>query len=58
MLTLADKVAHAHREDGADVSGLEQSAIADITEALGAWVSVSLACAKLRSYSQARSGPI
>ena len=35
VLTLADKVAHAHREDGADVSGLEQSAIADITEALG-----------------------
>ena len=35
VLTLADKVAHAHREDGTDVSGLEQSAIADITEALG-----------------------
>jgi hypothetical protein len=35
VLTLVDKVAHAHREDGTDVSGLEQSAIADITEALG-----------------------
>src|SRR5581483_6155094 len=35
VLTLSEKVAHAHREDGADVSGLEQSAIADITEALG-----------------------
>ena len=35
VLTLADKVAHAHREEGEDVSGLEQSAIADITEALG-----------------------
>lgn len=35
VLTLAEKVAHAHREDGVEVSGLEQSAIADITEALG-----------------------
>ena len=35
VLTLADKVASAHREDGVAVSGLEQGAIADITEALG-----------------------
>lgn len=35
VLTLADKVAHAHREDGMEVSGGEQAAIADITEALG-----------------------
>lgn len=36
VLTVADKVANAHREDGVAVSGLEQSAIAEITEALGA----------------------
>jgi hypothetical protein len=35
VLTLAGKVAHAHSEDGVEVSGLEQGAIADITEALG-----------------------
>ena len=35
VLTLSDKVANAHREDGVAVSGLEQGAIADITEALG-----------------------
>ena len=35
VLTLAEKVANAHREDGVAVSGLEQGAIADITEALG-----------------------
>ena len=36
VLTVADKVANAHREDGGAVSELEQSAIAEITEALGA----------------------
>jgi hypothetical protein len=35
VLTLADKVANAHREDGVAVSGLEEAAIADVTEALG-----------------------
>jgi hypothetical protein len=35
VLTLADKVANAHSEDGTAVSGLEQGAIAGITEALG-----------------------
>ena len=35
VLTLADKVANAHREDGTAVSGLEEAAIADVTEALG-----------------------
>jgi hypothetical protein len=35
VLTLADKVASAHREDGMAVSGGEQAAIADITAALG-----------------------
>ncbi len=35
VLTLADKVASAHREDGMAVSGPEQAAIADITDALG-----------------------
>jgi hypothetical protein len=36
VLTLADKVAHAHREDGVDVSDGERAAMAEITEALGA----------------------
>jgi hypothetical protein len=36
VLTLADHVANAHREDGVAVSGGEQAAIADITAALGA----------------------
>ena len=35
ILTLADKVASAHREDGQSVSGAEQQAIADIATALG-----------------------
>ena len=35
VLTLADKVASAHREGGAAVSGAEQAAIADVTTALG-----------------------
>jgi hypothetical protein len=35
VLTLADHVANAHREDGMAVSGGEQAAIADITAALG-----------------------
>ena len=36
VLTLADKVANAHTEDGVAVSGPEHQVIADITEALGA----------------------
>jgi hypothetical protein len=35
VLTLADKVADAHKEDGMAVSGPEHAVIADITEALG-----------------------
>jgi hypothetical protein len=35
VLTLADHVANAHREDGVAVSGGEQAVIADITAALG-----------------------
>ena len=35
ILTLADKVAGAHREDGKSVSDSEQQAIAEITTALG-----------------------
>lgn len=35
VLTLSDHVATAHREDGVAVSPGEQTAIADITEALG-----------------------
>jgi hypothetical protein len=35
VLTLADKVANAHKEDGTAVSGPEHAVIADITEALG-----------------------
>lgn len=35
VLTLADKVATAHKEDGVAVSGPEHVVIADITEALG-----------------------
>ena len=35
VLTVADKVAHAHKEDGMAVSGPEHAVIADITEALG-----------------------
>ena len=35
VLTLADKVANAHQEDGMAVSGPERAVIADITEALG-----------------------
>lgn len=36
VLTLASKVAAAHREDGQDVSPAEAQAIAEITTALGA----------------------
>jgi hypothetical protein len=36
VLTLANEVASAHREDGADVSGAEQAAIDQIATALGA----------------------
>jgi len=35
VLTLADKVASAHREGGASVGDAEQAAIADITASLG-----------------------
>ena len=35
VLTLADKVANAHQEDGVAVSGPERAVIADIAEALG-----------------------
>ncbi len=35
VLTVADHVANAHREDGVAVSAGEQTAIADITTALG-----------------------
>ncbi len=35
VLTLADKVASAHKEDGMTVSGPEHAAIDDITTALG-----------------------
>jgi hypothetical protein len=36
VLTLADKVANAHREHGQSVSDAEQQAITEITSALGA----------------------
>jgi hypothetical protein len=36
ILTLADKVANAHREDGKNVSDAEQQAIDEIATALGA----------------------
>ncbi len=36
IITLAEKVASAHREHGADVSDAEQAAISEIREALGA----------------------
>jgi hypothetical protein len=36
ILTLADKVANAHREHGQNVSAAEQEAIAEIATALGA----------------------
>jgi hypothetical protein len=35
ILTLADKVAHAHREGGTDVSDAERSAIDEISASLG-----------------------
>jgi hypothetical protein len=35
VLTLADKVANAHREHGESVSEAERQAIGEITEALG-----------------------
>ena len=35
MLTLADRVAHAHREDGVEVSDAERQAIEEIAAALG-----------------------
>ena len=34
-MTLVEKVAHAHREHGAEVSDAEQTAINEITAALG-----------------------
>jgi hypothetical protein len=36
VVTLAEKVAHAHREDGADVSPAEQGAIDEISASLAA----------------------
>jgi hypothetical protein len=36
VLTLADRVAHAHREDGVEVSDAERQAIEEIAAALGA----------------------
>ena len=36
VLTLAEKVAHAHREDGQEVSPAEQAALDEIAAALGA----------------------
>jgi len=35
VLSVADRVAKAHREDGADVSGPEQAAMDDIASAMG-----------------------
>jgi hypothetical protein len=35
VVTLADKVAHAHRESGADVSDAERGALGEISAALG-----------------------
>jgi hypothetical protein len=35
VLSVADRVAKAHREDGADVSGPEQAAIDEISAAMG-----------------------
>jgi hypothetical protein len=35
VVTVAERVAHAHREDGVEVSPAEQTAIQDITDALG-----------------------
>ena len=35
VLTVADKVANAHREEGVDVSAAEQAAIDEIAAALG-----------------------
>lgn len=35
VLALAERVAHAHREDGTEVSGPEQAALDQITAALG-----------------------
>jgi hypothetical protein len=35
VLSVADRVAKAHREDGMDVSGPEQAAIDDVTAAMG-----------------------
>ena len=35
VLSVADRVAKAHREDGADVSGPEQAAMDEITAAMG-----------------------
>lgn len=36
VMSVADRVAKAHREDGTDVSGPEQAAMDEITAALGA----------------------
>ena len=35
VVTVAERVAHAHREDGVDVSPAEQAAIQEMTDALG-----------------------
>lgn len=35
VVTVAERVAHAHREDGVEVSPAEQTAIQEITDALG-----------------------
>jgi hypothetical protein len=35
VITVAERVAHAHREDGVEVSPAEHAAIQDITDALG-----------------------
>ena len=48
VLSLAERVAHAHREDGAEVSAPEQTAIDNIKSSLGGSGDVS---------SAAESGP-
>jgi hypothetical protein len=48
VIGLAERVAHAHREDGTEVSGPEQAAIGDIKASLGSSGDVS---------SAAESGP-
>jgi hypothetical protein len=36
VMSVAERVAHAHREDGAEVSGAEQAAMDEIAAAMGA----------------------